>query len=376
MACGQYRAAPVGSRAPYAGHRRPPAPVVGQHPGRARPVRAVRRAHAHRPERPGRVQADAGRADRRDDARRRARGRVPDARARRLPGAERRGDRGRAGVRRAAGLLLPARPARSRRPRRRGAAWTRARSASSCTRAPSSSRWHEPGVREIVAVAHERRVPVLIHAGRGIPALGAEHGRALEPSSRTRRLILAHAAISDLAWLWHVLPDHPNVFIDTAWWNPADHIALFSLVAPSQIVWASDSPYGLPILAAWTPRALRRCRRASATRRCARSWAARSRGWSRARTRCGSGDAPGALRGRAAPAAGPRRHAPDLGDRPRLRRRRPGRVARAGAAVVRGRRGRAARRRLRRRARAARPLPRAPRAAAARAARSRSRRAS
>ena len=66
------------------------------------------------------------------------------------------------------------------------------------------------------------------------------------------RLILAHAAISDLAWLWHVLGDHPNVFIDTAWWNPADHIALFSLVAPSQIVWASDSPYGLPIIAAFT----------------------------------------------------------------------------------------------------------------------------
>ena len=43
-----------------------------------------------------------------------------------------------------------------------------------------------------------------------------------------------------------MLPEHPNIFIDTAWWNPADHIALFSLVAPSQIVWASDSPYGLP----------------------------------------------------------------------------------------------------------------------------------
>ena len=29
-------------------------------------------------------------------------------------------------------------------------------------------------------------------------------------------------------------------------------IALFSLVDPSHIVWASDSPYGLPVLAAWT----------------------------------------------------------------------------------------------------------------------------
>ena len=109
----------------------------------------------------------------------------------------------------------------------------------------------EPGVREIIEVAHERRVPVLIHAGRGIPALGRDTV-ALSGEFTDARLILAHAAISDLAWLWHVLPEHPNVFIDTAWWNPADHIALFSLVAPSQIVWASDSPYGLPLLAAWS----------------------------------------------------------------------------------------------------------------------------
>ncbi|HWK30388.1 MAG TPA: amidohydrolase family protein [Solirubrobacter sp.] len=110
---------------------------------------------------------------------------------------------------------------------------------------------HEPGVREIVAVAHERRVPVLIHAGRGIPALG-QNTVELASEFPDARLILAHAAISDLAWLWRVLPDHPNVFIDTAWWNPADHIALFSLVDPSHIVWASDSPYGLPVTAAWT----------------------------------------------------------------------------------------------------------------------------
>jgi predicted TIM-barrel fold metal-dependent hydrolase len=110
---------------------------------------------------------------------------------------------------------------------------------------------HEPGVREIVEVAHERRVPILIHAGRGIPALG-QNTVELATEFPDARLILAHAAISDLAWLWHVLPDHPNVFIDTAWWNPADHIALFSLVDPSHIVWASDSPYGLPLVAAWT----------------------------------------------------------------------------------------------------------------------------
>ena len=129
-------------------------------------------------------------------------------------------------------------------------------------------------------------MPVLIHAGRGIPALGRDTVE-LSAEFPDARLILAHAAISDLAWLWHVLPDHPNVFIDTAWWNPADLIALFSLVAPSQIVWASR----LAVRAAGrSPRSrtrAARCRRAWATRRCARSWAGRPRGSSRARTRCG-----------------------------------------------------------------------------------------
>jgi hypothetical protein len=104
----------------------------------------------------------------------------------------------------------------------------------------------EPGVREVIALAHERKVPVLIHAGRGIPALGRDTVR-LSGEFPGARLILAHAAISDLAWLWNVLPEHPNVFVDTAWWSPADLIALFALVAPSQILWASDSPYGLPL---------------------------------------------------------------------------------------------------------------------------------
>jgi len=107
----------------------------------------------------------------------------------------------------------------------------------------------EPAVRGLAALAHERRAPMLIHAGRGIPALGRD---TVELASEfpDARLILAHAAISDLAWLWRVLPEHRNIFIDSAWWNPADLLALFSLVPPSQIVWASDSPYGSPISAA------------------------------------------------------------------------------------------------------------------------------
>jgi predicted TIM-barrel fold metal-dependent hydrolase len=107
----------------------------------------------------------------------------------------------------------------------------------------------EPGVREIVALAHERRVPVLIHAGRGIPALGQDTVR-LSGEFTEARLILAHAAISDLAWLWRVLPEHPNVFVDTAWWDPADMLAMFALCPPGNLLWASDSPYGRPLVSA------------------------------------------------------------------------------------------------------------------------------
>jgi predicted TIM-barrel fold metal-dependent hydrolase len=104
----------------------------------------------------------------------------------------------------------------------------------------------EPVVAELVALAHERAVPVLIHAGRGIPALGENTVRLAERHPDTR-LILAHAAISDLAWLWRVLPQHPNVLIDTAWWNPVDLVALCALAPPANVVWASDSPYGRPL---------------------------------------------------------------------------------------------------------------------------------
>jgi uncharacterized protein len=107
----------------------------------------------------------------------------------------------------------------------------------------------QPAVREIVALAHERRVPVLIHAGRGIPALGQDTVR-LSGEFIDARLILAHAAISDLAWLWRVLPEHTNLFIDTAWWDPADMMAMFALVPPGNLLWASDSPYGRPLVSA------------------------------------------------------------------------------------------------------------------------------
>ena len=102
-----------------------------------------------------------------------------------------------------------------------------------------------PELRPVFELADERRLPVLCHAGRGIPALGRH---TLQACSRypNMRLILAHAGISDLARIWRLAPDHPNLFIDTAWWSPSDLQTLLALVPPGQVLMASDAPYGTP----------------------------------------------------------------------------------------------------------------------------------
>jgi len=102
-----------------------------------------------------------------------------------------------------------------------------------------------PGLQPVFALANERHLPVLVHAGRGIPALG-RHSVDATGRHPGMRLILAHAGISDLAWIWRETPDHRNLFFDTSWWSPADLQALFALVAPGQILMASDAPYGSP----------------------------------------------------------------------------------------------------------------------------------
>jgi uncharacterized protein len=100
-----------------------------------------------------------------------------------------------------------------------------------------------PEVRSLVALAHERSLPVLIHAGRGIPALG-EHAVELAREFPDARLILAHAGITDLSWIWRVAADLPNLLFDSSWWSSADLVALFSLVPPGNVLFASDAPYG------------------------------------------------------------------------------------------------------------------------------------
>src|SRR6266542_3614800 len=106
-----------------------------------------------------------------------------------------------------------------------------------------------PGVAAVLAAAAERRLPVIVHSGLGIPSLGRD---ALTLSERYPQapLVLAHVGVTELAWIWRRLGDHPNLFFDTAWWNPADHLALFALVPPGRILLGSDAPYGTPAAAA------------------------------------------------------------------------------------------------------------------------------
>lgn len=99
-----------------------------------------------------------------------------------------------------------------------------------------------PNVEAIIGVAAEVQAPVLIHAGTGVGSFGST---IVELAERHRQcpIVLAHAGISDLSWLWRVVPEHPNLFFDTAWLVPADLLALFALVPPGRILYGSDAPY-------------------------------------------------------------------------------------------------------------------------------------
>ncbi len=101
----------------------------------------------------------------------------------------------------------------------------------------------EPAVRELAALADAEHLPILLHAGRGIPALGA-HVLELAHEFPRARFILAHCAVSDLAWIWQRIHEYPNVFFDTAWFSPTDQLALYSHIPPGQILFATDIPFG------------------------------------------------------------------------------------------------------------------------------------
>lgn len=98
---------------------------------------------------------------------------------------------------------------------------------------------------DIFALAESAQVPILIHAGRGLPPL-ADGLVKLALDHPGAVLILAHGGICDQGILTTRLADHPGVLYDISCFFPLDVIELFARVPAERIVFASDPPYGLP----------------------------------------------------------------------------------------------------------------------------------
>ncbi|MDQ6822536.1 MAG: amidohydrolase family protein [Actinomycetota bacterium] len=97
----------------------------------------------------------------------------------------------------------------------------------------------------IFEVARDARVPILIHAGRGMPPMDALAELALRYPEVP--LVLAHAAIADQGMFATRLAEHPAVVYDTSCFSGLDVVELFARVPAERIVFGSDPPYGRPI---------------------------------------------------------------------------------------------------------------------------------
>jgi predicted TIM-barrel fold metal-dependent hydrolase len=95
----------------------------------------------------------------------------------------------------------------------------------------------------IFELAADRKVPILIHGGRGLPPIADDLARMVDRYPDAQ-LIVAHAGIADLAALADRLGGKAGVFFDTSVWSPLDLLGLYRLVGPEQVVYASDYPYG------------------------------------------------------------------------------------------------------------------------------------
>jgi predicted TIM-barrel fold metal-dependent hydrolase len=95
----------------------------------------------------------------------------------------------------------------------------------------------------VFELASERRVPILIHGGRGLPPI-AEGLRSLVDRYPGATLIIAHCGIADLAELARCMTGRKGVLFDTSTWSPIDMLDFYRLFPPEQAVYASDYPYG------------------------------------------------------------------------------------------------------------------------------------
>jgi predicted TIM-barrel fold metal-dependent hydrolase len=95
----------------------------------------------------------------------------------------------------------------------------------------------------VFALAAERRVPILIHGGRGLPPIANELAALVERYPEAQ-LIIAHGGIADLPALAERFAGKAGVFFDTSVWSPIDLLSCFRVFSPEQMLYASDYPYG------------------------------------------------------------------------------------------------------------------------------------
>jgi uncharacterized protein len=95
----------------------------------------------------------------------------------------------------------------------------------------------------VFELSAERRVPILIHGGRGLPPI-ADGLLALVERFPEATLIIAHAGIADMGDLARCMSGRKGVVFDTSTWSPIDLLDFYRLVPPEQVVYASDYPYG------------------------------------------------------------------------------------------------------------------------------------
>src|SRR5260221_6955034 len=95
----------------------------------------------------------------------------------------------------------------------------------------------------VFEIAAERRVPILIHGGRGLPPIADGLRRRVERYPEGP-LIIRHARIADLAALASCMAGRKGVLFDTSTWSPIDLLDFYRLIPPEQVVYASDYPYG------------------------------------------------------------------------------------------------------------------------------------
>jgi predicted TIM-barrel fold metal-dependent hydrolase len=109
---------------------------------------------------------------------------------------------------------------------------------------PRAQKFHlnDERLAPVFELAAARRVPILIHGGRGLPPIADALAELVERYDT--KLIIAHCGIADLAALAGRFSGRPGVFFDTSVWSALDLLDLHRLVAPEQVLYASDYPYG------------------------------------------------------------------------------------------------------------------------------------